>query len=122
MNPLPADFDLAPLIGAKLLQVCLGQYQIQLHFEKTDLTCHIEGGGKVSLEANGQLSELFHRAWKDSRGLERFVGMQVTSWSRRSDHHFVLVFTSEAALVFETKEGPYEDFTVMLGEKAFWVL
>lgn len=122
MNSIPADFDLSPLIGAELMQVCLGQYQVQLQFEKVDLSCHIEGGGKLSIESEGNSSELFHKTWRSSHGLERLVGMSISAWSRRDSYHFTVTFTSEEVLVFETHEGPHEDFTVLLGEIGFWVL
>ena len=32
MYGVPADLDLAFLHGAELIQVCLGQYQLQFHF------------------------------------------------------------------------------------------
>lgn len=125
VNLIPDDFDLTPLVGAELLQVCLGEYQIQLQFEKPDLSCHIEGGGKVSLESGDRSSELFHGKWTTSHGLEQLVGMPLTAWSRRSPNQFTLTFTSGAVLVFETQESQYEDFTVQLGpmgEGPFWVL
>ena len=118
MNVLPADFDLSPLVGQELSQVCLDQYQIQLHFNR----CHIQGGGKVSLERTGANVELFHGTWRTSAGLEHLVGTPVTSWTRRSPNHFTLTFASGSALVFETVEGPLEDFTVSIANDAFWVL
>jgi len=118
VNPLPPDFDLAPLAGQELGQVCLDQYQIQLHFDSS----HIQGSGKVSLELDGTTTELFHGTWRTSLGLDQLVGTKVVSWSRRSAHIFSLHFDSGAALVFESEVGPYEDFTVSIGNGAFWIL
>lgn len=122
MNPLPLDFDLSPLVGAELQQVCIDQYQVQLHFEGPSFFCHIQGGGKLALEQAGQSSVLFHGTWKSSAGLELLVGMPVRSWQVRGPHQFALSFPSEAVLVFETRVGPHEDFTVQVGNEAFWVL
>lgn len=118
MNRLPAEFDLSPLVGQHLRQVCLDQYQIQLHFDG----CHIQGAGKVSLELNGETIELFRDTWNTSSGLEHLVGTPVTSWDRRSPNHFVLTFASGAGLLFETVERALEDFTVSLANGVYWVL
>jgi len=118
VNVLPTDFDLSPLVGQELGQICLDQYQIQLHFNG----CHIQGSGKVSLERTGATVELFHGRWKTSAGLEQLVGTPVMSWTRRSPNHFALTFATGTALLFETVEGPLEDFTVSIANEAFWVL
>lgn len=118
MNPLPPDFDLAPIVGQELSQVCLDPYSIQLHFDGS----HIQGGGKVSLELNGGATELFHGTWRTSSGLALLVGTRVVSWTRRSAHEFSLNFESGAALVFETEMGPIEDFTILAGGDSFWVI
>ena len=121
MNAIPATFDLTPLVGGQLQHVCIDQYQVQLHFEKGGLSCHIQGGGKLVLEIGGQALELFHGTWRNSHGLERLVGESVTAWCTRSQLTFSVSFASGAVLVFACHEGPHEDFTVHIGDD-FWVL
>jgi hypothetical protein len=122
VNPLPADFDLSLLVGTELQQVCIDQYQVQLHFEAPGLSCHIQGGGKLLLENGSKSLLLFHGTWHSSAGLERLVGQSVNSWCAHGSHQFRLQFQSGTELAFETQSGPHEDFTIHLGNEAFWVL
>jgi len=118
VHPLPPDFDLGPIIGSQLTQICVDEFQIQLHFENG----HIQGGGKVCLSSNGKIVELFHEQWKTCSGLEAVIGSQAVNWSTNGSHEFSIQFSSEATLVFAVQEGQYEDFTVQVGDGGLWVL
>ncbi len=118
MHPLPPDFDLSPIVGSQLTQICVDEFQIQLHFENG----HIQGSGKVCLGSSGQNIELFHEKWKACSGLEAVIGSQVVSWATNGSHEFSIQLGSETSLSFTVTEGQYEDFTVQVGEGGLWVL
>ena len=118
MNRIPEDFDLSALTGEDLSQIRIDQHQIQLHFDKVS----IQGGGQVLLEKSGASKKLFSGSWLTTCGLDALIGSKVVGWERRDDFHFCLSFSCETTLVFVTQEGPYEDFTILMGEGEFYVL
>ncbi len=118
MNCLPTDFDLSSIVGEKLGQICIDEFQIQLRFDSGD----IQGGGSVTLENGSDRNEIFHEVWKSSAGLEALIGSRVDSWEKRGDFEFALHFDSGRTLVFRSRESQVEDFTINLFNKAFWVL
>lgn len=118
MNRIPKNFDLSPLTGEVLSQVCIDQHQIQLHFDNLS----IQGGGQVLLEKSGGSKQLFSGSWITTCGLDVLIGSKVVGWERRDDFHFGLLFSCDATLVFVTQEGSYEDFTILMGEREFYVL
>ena len=118
MNRIPEDFDLSAFTGEDLSQIRIDQHQIQLHFDSLS----IQGGGKVLLEKSGDSKKLFSGSWLTTCGLDALIGSKVVGWQRRSDFQFSLSFSCETTLVFVTQEGPYEDFTILVGEREFYVL
>jgi len=118
MNRIPEDFDLSAFVGEDLSQIRIDQHQIQLHFDNIS----IQGGGQVLLEKSGDSTQLFSSSWLTTCGLDTLIGSKVVGWQRRDDFHFCLLFSCGATLVFVTQEGPYEDFTILMGEGEFYFL
>jgi hypothetical protein len=52
MYGVPTDLDLSFLHGALLIQVCLGQHQVQFHFHPTG-SIAVEGGWELRDAAGG---------------------------------------------------------------------
>ncbi|MGJ3255029.1 MAG: hypothetical protein ACFE0K_01765 [Alcanivorax sp.] len=118
MNRIPDDFNLSVLTGRELSQLCIDQYQIQLHFDGAT----IQGGGEVLLEKGGVSKKMFSGSWITTCGLDVLIGSKVAGWERRDDFHFGLSFSCDATMVFVTQEGPCEDFTILLEGNGFYVL
>lgn len=51
MHGVPADLDLTCLQGAQLIQLCLGMYQVQFHFDHTS-SLSVEGDWEL-LDVSG---------------------------------------------------------------------
>lgn len=109
MSRLPKKFDLSELVGFQLNQVCVGPFDIQLHFENG---LSIRGQGKVSGIIK-QVKELwFQGEWLNTSYLPLIVGKEVAATTRINDFEFSIEFSEDICLTFEIEESQYEDFNI----------
>lgn len=119
MYRLADDFDLSELVGQQLNQLCIGPFDIQLHF---DDGWTIRGQGKVSGVIESRREVWFHGEWNTTLYLPHVVGKDVIDWKKNGDFEFELEFLGGAKLAFETTESQYEDFIIELPNGALLVL
>ena len=86
MGPVPPDFTLEKLLGRQLNQICIGQYDLQFHFDSEHA---ISCSGRVVVELNGQATVVFHgETWGDVSCLPQIAGRDVTGWKIEASHEF----------------------------------
>jgi hypothetical protein len=80
MYGVPADLPIQPFVGQELNQICLGRFQIQLHFS---------GAGSISVEGDWELrdagGEIVDRAeeaeTRESYRIHRLIDVPVARFS-----------------------------------------
>lgn len=118
MHGVPADLDLAMFTNATLIQVCIGPYDLQFHFDpRADISVY----GKWALrDGSGALVD--ERAADDDTAyssrpnlhFHQLLEQAVTGTSVDAPRSFSLQFSSGHTLtVFD--ESPYESFSIQPG-------
>jgi hypothetical protein len=111
MYGVPADLDLTFLHGATLIQVCIGQYEVQLHFHPVG-SISIEGrwelldapGLRIDGSANGSKTATSH--------LQRLLGEQIVASEVRAPLWFALQFSGGEVLRVYDDSAEYESFSI----------
>src|SRR5262245_61164805 len=79
MYGIPADLDLAFLVGSEVVQVCLGPFDVQVHFQP-GASIHITGGDWELKDQGGLIIDRASDAPASERGpflLHRLLGCRV---------------------------------------------
>lgn len=109
MYGLPKQTDLSFLANLELIQVCIGIYQVILHFDKEtsiSLECEYQVNGKT----------------KDLIGLVSLLGQHIIDVTIQDEKgEIVLKFSQEGVLVFRDSNLNYESYQIMGQGKALIV-
>jgi hypothetical protein len=114
MYGVPADLNLAFLHGTELVQVCLGQHQVQFHFHPA---------GTISVEGGWELLDAFGTRIDSSQGgperpphqLHRLLGRRVVVSEVAAPRWFALQFDGgEVLRIFDDSEH-FESFSIQPG-------
>jgi hypothetical protein len=114
MPGIPANLDLSFLLGAELVQVCLGVWQVQFHFEPS-ASISVEGDWELADPEGGVIDQssdiVREQPFQLHRLLQRIVvGMEVSAPLSLS-----LRFTGGLVLrIFASADG-YESFSIQPG-------
>ena len=126
MHGVPADLDLEPLVGSTVIQIGIGQFQVQLHFAGSGGT----STGSISIEAHWELhrpdgtlldhsQEHFER---DCYRIHVLLGMHVSAFSLASPRSFTLSFASGHCLTVFDDSPQYESFSIhLVGRQSIYV-
>jgi hypothetical protein len=107
---LPANLDLSFLVGAELIQVCLGLHQVQFHFHPVG-SISVEGGWEL-LEEGNCIDRRHHGPERPPYQLHRLLGRKVVRSEISPPHEFALVFDSgEMLRVFDDSRA-HESFSI----------
>jgi hypothetical protein len=105
MGTIPADLDLSNFPEAILIQVALGEFQVQFNFHP---------GGTISVEDRweviGQNGKLIDRSManseRESCRLHKLLGQQVKDFHVSAPNHFDILFANGLALrIFASSDG-----------------
>ena len=115
MYGVPNDLDLTFLHRTTLIQIRLGQFQVQFHFHPVGTIC-VDG----SWELIGAAGEMLDRSYDDSDRppyeLHRLLGREVTATEIHAPKWFSVEFeTGEVLRVFDDSET-YESFQIQPGD------
>lgn len=115
MYGVPSDLDLDSFKGATLIQVCLGEFQLQFKFD-SDAEISVEGAWQIV----GRNSEIVDAGTRNVQRTENRVhlllGRKVEGWSVHAPEWFELQFEGRLALrVFDDSEQ-YESFSIQPGD------
>ncbi len=114
MYGVPADLDLSFLHGTVLIQVCLGQHQVQFHFHPTG-SIFVEGGWELRDAAGEWMDGTTEGVERPRCRSDRLLGGRVAGSEVSAPRWFALRFDGgEVLRVFDDSEQ-YESFQIEPG-------
>jgi len=111
MYGVPEDLPLQPFVGQELNQICLGRFQLQLHWASV---------GSIFVEARWELrdaagvvvdTEQDHEA-RDAYRIHRIIDLKTTGFEIDPPRAFSLLFESGFRLTVFDETPQYESFSV----------
>jgi hypothetical protein len=111
---VPADLDLAFLHGAELIQVCLGQHQIQFHFHPAG-SISVERGWELLDAAGVRIDGRQDGLDRPPYQLRRLLGRRVTGSEVSAPQWFALRFEGGEMLRVFDDSPQYESFQIEPG-------
>jgi hypothetical protein len=115
MYGVPADLDLSRFKGATLIQLGIGEFQVQFHFHPQG---SVSAEGKWELrDSSGVLVDeaTETNAERDSYHLHIILGKSVESYSVSAPDSFSLRFESGHTLTVFDDSKQYESFSIQPG-------
>ena len=112
---VPANLDLSPFQGASLVQVCLGEFQMQLHFRLDDqplLEVSIEGDWELRGVDDELVDAGSPRPIGEGCELHAMLGRVITSTSVSAPRSFALRFESGHDLHVYDSSDEYETISI----------
>jgi hypothetical protein len=116
MNGLPLGIDLTPLFGRVVMQICFGEFQFILHFDRSvrigvESKCVLVSACGVSKEITDYTGEASH--------LCELIGKEVT-WAGRGECGGVnFKFSDGSSLQILNSNQEYESFQIHLEDMIF---
>jgi hypothetical protein len=115
MDGVPADLALSGFTNAVLIQICLGEYQVQFHFHPV---------GSISVEAKWELRDtsgtvvdgMDRKVRRDAIYAHRLLGKRITGASLDAPRSFSLRFESGDVLTIYDDSREYESFSIQPGD------
>ena len=115
MYGVPADLNLELFVGATLIQVALGQFQVQFRFQPK---------GEIAIEGRWELRDQSGRlvdyaqatADRDAYRVHQLLGRQVTGSRVDAPRSITLEFDSGHQLQVFDSSREYESFTIQPGD------
>jgi hypothetical protein len=118
MYGVPTDLDLRPFQGATLVQIAIGDFQLQFHFD-SDARIAVEGGWQL-LGPSGEIIECASRGESNSDRNDSEVlvllGRAVEGGSVHSPEYFELRFERGLVLRVFDDSDRYESFSIQPGD------
>ena len=118
MYGVPADLDLRGFIGATLVQVCLGQYILQFHFQASDgqmPAIGVEGDWTLTDSAGTVVDRADAGGVRDCYRVHVIIGSSVVGSTLDAPHSFALTFASGHELRVFDSSTEYESFSIQPG-------
>lgn len=111
MKAIPSELNFDSLVGSKLIQVCLGEHDIQFHFCNS---VSISGSGTVTVTREGIEKKMNgENGLSDSSPISNILGEQVTAWKKESSHCLSISLGEKKSILFTSEDSPYEDFIAL---------
>ena len=108
VHGLPKDVDLSFFEGKRLIQVCIGEYQVIFHFDD-DVSLAVE----VSIRHSSQDSEYVFRDFKRDRAeLPRLLSEVVTAVSTGAKSTLTLTFSNGDSIEVADENEHYESYQI----------
>lgn len=120
MYGVPADLDLSFLHRTELIQVRIGVYDVQFHFEPDAAIC--AGDSWELFDETGACVDSGLPFPRPPFQLHRLLGQRVTRIEVVAPTHLELTFERGERLRFADSSERYESFTITAGEGARTVI
>ncbi len=115
MYGVPADLNLERFVGAMLIQICLGESQIQFHFHPEGEIA-VEGQWGVRDQAGRLVDQSQTPADRDAYRIHQLLGRKVISARVDAPRSIALQFYSGHRLEVFDSSTEYESFTIQPGD------
>ena len=115
MYGLPDDFTLPSFSGARLVQVAIGQHQVQLNFDGTNRSVSIES--RYAIAEPGRARQEFTDMPAGAAQLAALVGAYLDDVSGASDGTLMLSFATGAQVVIFDDDARYESYQIHDGDR-----
>src|SRR5947209_19209025 len=111
MYGVRADLDLAFLHGAQLIQVCLGIWQVQLHFSPVGTIC-IDGRWELADAAGTMMDQSYDTADRPPYQLHRLLGRIVEGTEVSAPDSFAIRLAGGYVLRVFDDSKQFESFQI----------
>jgi hypothetical protein len=111
MYGVPTDLDLGYLHGATLIQVCLGEYQLQFHFHPKG-SISVEGRWELHDAAGELIDRLYDGMERPAYQLHRLLGQAVVGTEVAAPVSCALRFQKGEVLRLFDDSQQYESFQI----------
>jgi hypothetical protein len=108
---VPMDLDITYLHGASLIQVCLGEYQLQFHFHPKG-SISVEGRWELRDAAGGLLDRLYDGEKRPPYQLHRLLGQKVIGTEVSAPDWCAIKFEEGEVLRFFDDSKQFESFQI----------
>ena len=123
MYGVPRDLDLNRFVGATLIQICLGEFQVQFHFQ-TASRGGSEGMLHIDVERRWELRDATGRivdgaepnSRRDAYRLHRLLGHAVAGTEVDAPRSFALRFAGGEELRVFDDSDQFESFSIQPGD------
>jgi hypothetical protein len=112
MYGVPKDLNLTFFHGAELIQVCLGQYQLQFHFHPA-ASIFVEGGWELLDRSGERIDNRHDGPDRPPYQLHRLLGRRVKSSEVFAPEWFALQFESGEVLRVYDDSSQYKSFQIL---------
>ena len=123
MYGVPRDLDLSRFVGATLIQICLGEFQVQFHFQAAS-SAGSDGMLHIGVERHWELRDRSGRivdsakpnSERDAYRLHRLLGHAVAGTAVDAPRSFALRFAGGEELRVFDDSDQYESFSIQPGD------
>ena len=113
MYGVPADLPIQAFVGQELNQICLGRFQIQLHFSGRG-SISIEGGWELRDAAADIVDRAEEHDTQKSYRIHRLIDSSVARCSIDPPRSFTLLFENGLTLTVFDDSEKYEAFSIVV--------
>lgn len=122
MYGVPHDLDLSRFLGATLIQVCLGEFEVQFHFQAAStagsqdmLHIGVEGNWELCDDSGRIVDRAERNCDREAYRLHRLLGHAVTATAVDAPQSFALRFDSGDELRVLDDSDQHESFSIQPG-------
>jgi hypothetical protein len=119
---VPHDLDLRRFVGATLIQIALGEFQVQFHFQAADgagsegmLYIGVEGGWELRDGSGELVDHSGPNSEREAYRLHRLLGRAVVGTELDAPRSFALRFADAEELRVFGGSDQYESFSIQPG-------
>jgi hypothetical protein len=115
MYGVPADLDLSRFKGALLIQLCVGEFQMDFRFHPK-LSISVEGKWEVRDSTGSLIDVMKPNAQRDALYIHVLLGKRVDGFTLDASGSFSLRFETGHVLTVFDESREYESFSIQPGD------
>lgn len=114
MNGIPEKIDATLLLGANLIQVCIGENEVILRFDnETAVTLECE----VGVTVGGAAPKRSSRSVSTGTAVLPLLGAKVVEITRKSSADLAIRFERDTVVTLHDSNARYESFSIINGSR-----
>ena len=115
MYGVPADLDLSRFKGAVLINLCLGEFQVDFRFHPK-VSISVEGKWELRDSTGSLIDGMKPNAQRDALYIHVLLGKRVAGFSLDAPRSFSLRFETGHVLTVFDESREYESFSIQPGD------